>query len=312
MPCKVTPAPNLAGEYLAAGPGSLTGWLVARHEAHLVVRDLMRGLIYPVPGLPRCGCGLAGTSSRPSCVVGCASASCRLRSSLCRCVVGHPDGLGALKDLTRSCFGFSRSSMDVVKQREVRALHTDSTVTVYQAYPAAIADAAVRAGRFVSPFKRDRMTWIKPSFLWMMYRCGWATKPDQERVLAVEISREGFEWALANASLSHYDRAYHASHAEWSSDLRQRPARVQWDPERSLHLNPLPYRSLQLGIGPRAVPHYVDTWIRAITDVTATARAIRARLDEGDDEAATALLPVERPYPLSPDVAQQVGASGPS
>jgi hypothetical protein len=38
------------------------------------------------------------------------------------------------------------------------------------------------------------MTWIKPSFLWMMYRCGWATKPGQERVLAIQITREGFEW----------------------------------------------------------------------------------------------------------------------
>jgi hypothetical protein len=29
----------------------------------------------------------------------------------------------------------------------------------------------------------------------MMYRCGWATKPGQERVPAVEISRDGFDWA---------------------------------------------------------------------------------------------------------------------
>jgi Domain of unknown function (DUF4291) len=60
------------------------------------------------------------------------------------------------------------------------------------------------AGRFVPPFKRDRMTWIKPSFLWMMYRCDWATKPGQERVLAVKITRAGFEWALAHACLSHF------------------------------------------------------------------------------------------------------------
>ena len=40
------------------------------------------------------------------------------------------------------------------------------------------------------------MTWIKPSFLWMMYRCGWGLKEGQETVLAVEITREGFEWAL--------------------------------------------------------------------------------------------------------------------
>jgi hypothetical protein len=57
-------------------------------------------------------------------------------------------------------------------ERQVRAQFTDRTLTVYQAYPSEIADAAVRAGTFVPPFKRERMTWIKPSFLWMMYRSG--------------------------------------------------------------------------------------------------------------------------------------------
>lgn len=67
--------------------------------------------------------------------------------------------------------------------RQVRATWTEATITVYQAYPAEIAGPAVAAGRFVPPFKRERMTWIKPSFRWMMYRSGWATKPGQERVL---------------------------------------------------------------------------------------------------------------------------------
>ena len=87
--------------------------------------------------------------------------------------------------------------------RQVRALHDEETLVVYQAYSPAIAEPALAAGTFVAPFKRERMTWIKPSFLWMMYRCGWATKPDQERVLAITITRAGFEWALAHSSLSH-------------------------------------------------------------------------------------------------------------
>jgi hypothetical protein len=44
---------------------------------------------------------------------------------------------------------------------------------VYQAYSPHIAHAAIAAGTFVTPFKQGRMTWIKPSFLWMMYRSGW-------------------------------------------------------------------------------------------------------------------------------------------
>jgi hypothetical protein len=62
-----------------------------------------------------------------------------------------------------------------VPERQVRALFDEETITVYQAYGHEIADAALEAGTFVPPFKRDRMTWIKPSFLWMMHRSSWAT-----------------------------------------------------------------------------------------------------------------------------------------
>jgi len=147
-----------------------------------------------------------------------------------------------------------------VTARQIRARYSADTITVYQAYSPQIGAPAVAAGWFVAPFKRDRMTWIKPSFLWMMYRCGWATKPGQEHVLAVEITRAGFEWALARACLSHYDRQLYENKADWSRQLKTSPARVQWDPERSLQLQALPYRSLQLGLSGEAVDRYVDEW----------------------------------------------------
>ena len=196
-----------------------------------------------------------------------------------------------------------------MEQRQVRALHTDTTITVYQAYPVAIAEAALSAGRFVPPFKRDRMTWIKPSFLWMMYRCGWATKPGQERVLAISISRAGFEEALAEAVLSHDDRSLHADRAEWSRELKRSSVRVQWDPERSLRLGELPYRSLQVGLGGTAVDRYVDGWTTGLADVTDLARSVRKRLDQDDEVGAAALLPVERPYPLPDPIAARLGVS---
>jgi hypothetical protein len=179
---------------------------------------------------------------------------------------------------------------DDIPNRQIRAVYDDTTITVYQAYPAEIAGPALRAGTFVPPFKRARMTWIKPSFLWMMYRCGWATKPGQERVLAVRISRAGFEWALANACLSHYDPDVHADRGEWSRQLRSSPVRVQWDPERSVRLAELPYRSLQMGLSGEAVDRYVDEWIVGLTDVTQLARDVHGGAHE--------LLPVERPYPM--------------
>jgi hypothetical protein len=193
--------------------------------------------------------------------------------------------------------------------RQIRALYTPETITVYQAYPPGIARPALAAGRFVPPFKRERMTWIKPSFLWMMYRCGWATKPDQETVLAVEITRTGFEQALAQACLSHFDPDRYASHEEWSRQLEESPVRVQWDPERSLRLGALPYRSLQVGLSGTAVHRYVDEWLVRLTDVTPLVREIHELVLAGDDDTARALLPTEEEYPLPSDIAANVNAS---
>lgn len=183
--------------------------------------------------------------------------------------------------------------------RQVRAQFDAETITVYQAYRPEIADAAVAAGTFVEPFSRSRMTWVKPSFLWMMYRCGWATKPGQERVLAVRLSRAGFEEALSQAVISHFDPDFHADAAAWRADISGSLVRLQWDPERRPDGSGLPYRSLQLGLSGAAVAAYVDRWIVGITDITASLPAIRSGLTP---------LPVERPYPLNEAVAAQIGA----
>ncbi|RPK64666.1 hypothetical protein EES43_09290 [Streptomyces sp. ADI96-02] len=178
---------------------------------------------------------------------------------------------------------------------EIRARHTATTVTVYQAYPPAIGLPAARDGRFPAAWKRDRMTWIKPSFLWMMYRCGWGAKEGQEVVLAVEIDRSGLAWALAHAELSHYAPDVHEDRDAWRRALRTAPARVQWDPERDLDLNPLPYRSLQLGLSGEAARRYADEWTLSVRDVTPLAREVHALVRAGERRKAAALLPVETP-----------------
>lgn len=196
-------------------------------------------------------------------------------------------------------------------QREVRAHYTDSTITVYQAYSPEIADTALEAGTFVPPFKRGRMTWIKPSFLWMAYRSGWATKANQERVLAVQITREGFDGALAHASLSHFDPDVHDSREQWQEQKRTSPVRVQWDPERDLDLRPLGHRSIQIGLGSSTVAHYVDEWIVSLTDVTETMHRVSELVESGQRETALAQLPHEAPYPLAATTRRRLGASPP-
>lgn len=191
----------------------------------------------------------------------------------------------------------------------MRALFDATTITVYQAYSPEIADAAVDAGTFVPPFRVGRMTWIKPSFRWMMYRSGWASKVGQERVLAVRIAREGFEQALSESCLSHYDPAVYGDRDAWLRRKEISPVRVQWDPERSADLDPLPWRAIQIGLSGSASARYTGRWITGIRDITATVHLIHRLLADGDRDAAQSRLPVEEPYPLSPEIARAIGAT---
>jgi Domain of unknown function (DUF4291) len=195
-----------------------------------------------------------------------------------------------------------------IPSRQIRAVYDATTIRVYQAFRPEIADAAIAAGRFVPPFSRTRMTWIKPSFLWMMYRSGWGTKANQEHVLAIDITRKGFEQALSNAALTAFDPSVYADHAAWKSRIASASVQVQWDPEKTIRLQPLPYRSIQIGIGGEAVPNYVDDWTVSISSCKPLIEAIRSRIDAGQMQEANSLLPAERPFPLPPGIAAMIGA----
>jgi Domain of unknown function (DUF4291) len=151
----------------------------------------------------------------------------------------------------------------------IRASYSEHTVRVYQAYRSEIAKPALAAGKFVPPFKMGRMTWIKPSFNWMMYRSGYASKPGQEFVLGMDITREGFEWALQHAAISSYQPGFHVSPDDWKRDIESKPVRVQWDPGRDWRLQPIAgVRAIQIGLSGEAVERYVNQWLVHIEDVT--------------------------------------------
>jgi len=204
------------------------------------------------------------------------------------------------KKITGSKTECEMSSVDETPFRQIRAVYDGEVIRVYQAYSNAVAKAALQKGKFVSPpFKLDRMTWIKPSFLWMMYRCGWGYKDqNQERVLAIDISRSGFEWALEHSCLSH-----HSSKLEAGSDREAKktstPVRVQWDPERDLLSRPLAHRSIQIGLSKEALLLYVNEWIKNISDVTDLAHSLYELVKRGDLAQAESSLPLERPYSVS-------------
>jgi hypothetical protein len=189
--------------------------------------------------------------------------------------------------------------MNEIPQQQIRAVYDDRTIRVYQAYNNDIADAALKRGTFVSPpFSMRRMTWIKPSFLWMMYRAGWGYKDEgQCRILAIDIRREGFGWAIAHSCPSHPPDGM--SKHDWTRLKENSPVRIQWDPERNLRLEPLPHRSIQIGLGDAAVDLYVNSWIQKITDITGLAHAIFDHVRNDRLAEAQGMLPHERVYPQS-------------
>ncbi|HEX9414083.1 MAG TPA: DUF4291 domain-containing protein [Ktedonobacterales bacterium] len=192
-------------------------------------------------------------------------------------------------------------------EREIRADYDRDTIIVYQAYRAEIALPAVQQNRFVPPFSLNRMTWIKPSFLWMMERSGWGRKPGQEHVLAIRITRQGWEEALAQAVLTAFVPGIYADYEDWRRQLDAAPVRVQWDPEQSLHGKSLDHRAIQVGLSRHIISRYVDVWTREIRDYTPLVRKILGLLQAGEIASARDQLPRERSYPIDAAIARRLG-----
>ncbi len=186
----------------------------------------------------------------------------------------------------------------MTKQYEIRADYDAQSIVVYQAYAAAIARPALEAQRFVPPFSFNRMTWIKPSFLWLMERSNWGHKSGQECILAIRIKRSGWDEALSLAVLTHPERAVYENAEAWRAAFDKAAVVVQWDPERSIRGASLPYDSIQVGLSRHIIRRYAEEWILSIQDYTPLVKKISGLLKAGQAEKAKKLLPQERVYPV--------------
>lgn len=191
-------------------------------------------------------------------------------------------------------------------EREIRAEYDRDTIVVYQAYSDAIADAALAAGRFVPPFSFGRMTWIKPSFLWLMHRSNWGQKRGQERVLAVRVRRPGWDKALSLAVHTSFVPGPFASPEEWAERFAAAPVHLQWDPERSLRGSGLPHGSIQVGLSRHVIREYAEEWVVGIDDLTPRVRKMYDLLQSGQADKAKRLLPPERVYAASAEVGRRL------
>ncbi|URA03073.1 DUF4291 domain-containing protein [Escherichia fergusonii] len=190
---------------------------------------------------------------------------------------------------------------------EIRADYNQHTITVYQAYNDAIADVAVRDGRFGAPFSFNRMTWIKPSFMWMMERSNWGLKKDQQRILAIRIKRTFFDTLLEQAVLATPEAHVYPHAGVWETLFAQANVYVQWDPERSINGKKLEHRSLQLGISRNLISQFNEDAIVAIDDLTPLVRKCHNLLINGKTTQAKSFLPPEKIYPVSAAARKALG-----
>ncbi|XP_005113586.3 uncharacterized protein LOC101863164 [Aplysia californica] len=185
--------------------------------------------------------------------------------------------------------------------RHILAHYDDEGIVVYQAFNKAIAEYAVKFQRFGGPaYRFERMSWIKTNFMWMMYRCGWASKPNQEHVLAIRISRAAFEDILSKALTMEKQK-------EQSVSADKLQVRLQWDPDHNPQGGPAASRrAIQLGLKGQILKEFSETSILNIMDITEQVREQRRVLDTQGEDAIVS--PRERIYlPASQDTARQIG-----
>jgi len=194
-----------------------------------------------------------------------------------------------------------------VKHWEIRADYDRDTIIVYQAFGQDIARAALAHQRFVAPFSFTRMTWIKPSYLWLMERSNWGHRAGQEHILAVRITRRGWEEALSQGVLTTPETGVYRDHEDWQRQFAAAHVHVQWDPERSLRGASVGHACIQVGLSRHIIERYVNEWIVEIRDYTGLTRKLDTLIRTGHAGKARDLLPPERVYPVSVATAHRLG-----
>lgn len=179
--------------------------------------------------------------------------------------------------------------------KEVFARYDKQCIRVYQAYNAAIAKEAIALQTFGSKFNLDRMTWIKPSFLWLMYRSNWGTKKDQECILALDIDQSVFDMLLEKAVLTSPDSASYTG-AQWEKAFAETTVYCQWDPDRNMNGNAIDRAAIQIGIKGSALREVLDKGICRIEDLTPLVRKWNGQRKNGKLRAKD--LPSEKIYPV--------------
>lgn len=176
----------------------------------------------------------------------------------------------------------------------IMAQYDDEKVIVYQAYRKEIGEFAINNQYFGGEFSLTRMTWIKPNFLWMMYRSGWGTKEGQEVTLAIHLKITAFHNYLQHATYTSFDQTEGMSHEEWRNDLENSNIRLQWDPDHDPYGSKQERRAIQIGLRDNFIRSFAQDDILLIEDISSFVKEQYEFVQNHQLENLT--VPAEKPF----------------
>jgi len=169
------------------------------------------------------------------------------------------------------------------------------SIIIYQAFKDSIAKYAVEHQKFGGfDYDFNRMTWLKPSFLWMMYYSGWAKKENQENVLAIKMKRDGFDRILEEAVMSSFHANIYSSRKEWEEKLKKLRCADTMGTHYDLFGAKTDRYAAKIGIKGALQQMYNDEWIIEIQNITPYVNAQQGLLEA--TKIAMLQLPHERAY----------------
>ena len=190
--------------------------------------------------------------------------------------------------------------------RHILANYDDETITVYQAFRPEIGRFASENDCFGGEFRYTRMSWIKPNFLWMMYRSDWGRSEGQEVVLAIRLSRAFFDSLLEQAVSSSFTPDRFSSREEWSAAVSRSDVRLQWDPDHLPTGEKCERRAIQLGLRAATLEAYGKREVAAVTDISDF--VAEQRMNVASWKGGDLLTPEERVYvPSDQAISERLG-----
>ena len=189
------------------------------------------------------------------------------------------------------------------KGRHIMAQFDEEKIIVYQSYRSEIGHFAAKNQFFGGAFSLNRMTWIKPNFLWMMYRNGWGTKVGQEVVLAIHLKRQVFEHYLNEAVYSSYKTDIYKDQEDWKNAIKTSNIRLQWDPDHDPFGAKLERRAIQLGIRYEDIVKYAKEDILEIEDISEFVKEQHQYVL--NKELENLIIPEEKPFVPSSQIVRE-------